>query len=434
MGKSFIDSRRVQADADHHSVTVQLPLPMLSTLADVRERFFALCVNAGREVLEQMMEQDRTAICGPRGVPNPQRTAGRTGSMRSEITLGGRRITMRRWRARSVDGEEIAVPSFLWAANRDPLNAHTVAAIAAGVSTRKYRASLEAVAAGETERAISKSAVSRRFVALSADLLSAWLSRPLNDLELCAVLIDGIAFAERCVVIALGVSQDGYKHVLGLCEGNTENATVVDHLLDDLSERGLRTQGVRLFVIDGSKALRKAIRQHFGERALVQRCQVHKRRNVLDHLPKSMHASVRRAMQQAYDGSDAELAQRQLERLAHALQSDHPGAAASLCEGLDETLTLQRLGITGSLYRSLRSTNPIENLNGSVAQFTRNVKRWRDGAMVVRWVGSALHAAQQRFRRLRGYKQMPQLIAALAKHQQIIGTARTKVDTKKKAA
>lgn len=434
MGNSFTESRGIQEDAEQRTVAVQLPLPMLSMLADVRERFFALCVSAGREVLEQMMEQDRTAICGPCGVPNPQRVAGRSGSMRSEITLGGRRIKMRRWRARSVAGHEIGVPSFLWAADHDPLNAHTVAAIAAGVSTRKYGASLETLPRSETERTISKSAVSRRFVALSAELLTAWLSRPLGELKLCAVLIDGIAFAERCVVIALGLSTDGHKHVLGLCEGTTENATVAEHLLDDLSDRGLCTEGVLLFVIDGSKALRKAIRQRLGERALVQRCQVHKRRNVLDHLPKSMHASVRRAMQQAYDGNDADLAQRQLERLAHALASDHPGAAASVREGLDETLTLQRLGITGALYRSLRSTNPIENLNGSVAQFTRNVKRWRDGAMVVRWVGSALHTAQQRFRRLRGHKQMPELVAALAKHQQIIGATRTKMDTKRKAA
>jgi len=439
MGKSVTESRKVQpseADVAQRAVTVQMPLPLLATLADVHEGFVALCVRAGREVLEQMMEQDRVALCGPKGVPNPQRRAGRAGSAASEVTFGGRRLAMRRLRMRSAR-QEVAVPSFRWAASHDPLNAHTLAAIAAGVSTRGYEGSLEALPATEQERAVSKSAVSRRFVALSAQVIDQWLRRSLQDLELRVIQIDAIHFAERCIVIALGISADGHKEVLGLREGSTENAAVAKGLIDDLEERGLSTAHAMVFGIDGSKALRSAIQKKFGVLGLVQRCQIHKIRNVLDHLPKSMHASVRRAMNEAYNTADAELAKRQLERLANALQSDHPGAAASIREGLEDTLTLQRLGVTGSLYRTLRTTNPIENLNGSVATYTRNVKRWRDGEMVVRWAGSALHEAQKHFRRVRGYKAMPLLVAALQKHQAIVeagNTKRSKVDNRRKAA
>lgn len=440
MNKRLTESRKVQPvalDHEQQAVTVQMPLPLLATLADVREGFVALCVRAGREVLGQMMEQDRVALCGPKGVPNPKRRAGRAGSVASEVTFGGRRIAMRRLRVRSATGKEVAVPSFQWAAAADPLNTHTLAAITAGVSTRGYAGSLEALPAAEQERAVSKSAVSRRFVALSADVLDQWLQRPLGELELCVLQIDAIQFAERCIVIALGISVDGHKEVLGLREGSTENAAVAKGLIDELEARGLNTERAIVFGIDGSKALRSAIEKKFGALGLVQRCQVHKSRNVLDHLPKSMHPSVRRALNEAYNSTDAELAQRQLERLANALQSDHPGAAASIREGLEDTLTLQRLGVTGSLYRTLRSTNPIENLNGSVATYTRNVKRWRDGAMVVRWVGSALHDAQEHFRRVRGYKDMPVLVAALTKHQAIVeagNTKRSKLDNRRKAA
>ncbi len=434
MAKSLTESREVQGAVGQGVVSVQMPLPTLAALAGVREGFMALCVSAGREVLSAMMEQDRRALCGAKGVPNPQRKAGRGGSVASEVTFGGRRLGMRRLRVRSVKGTEVEVPSFAWAAHRDPLNTHTLVAIAAGVSTRKYRGSLEALPAVEDERAVSKSSVSRRFVALSAEMITKWLSRSLEDLDLCVIMIDGINFDERCIVIALGIATDGRKHVLGLREGATENTAVAQGLIDDLDERGLATDRALVFVIDGAKALRKAIKKRFGDLALVHRCQVHKRRNVLDHLPKSMHASVRRAMNDAYDGTDAELAKQQLERLARALESDHPGAATSLREGLEETLTLQRLGITGALYRTLRSTNPIENLNGSVAQFARNVRRWRDGTMVVRWVGTALHEAQKHFRRLRGYGTMPRLVAALRKHERVVKTAQRKVDTRRKAA
>lgn len=394
-------------------IGVQIPLGLLESLEDVREGFFTLCVSAGRQVLTAMMERDREALCGPKWIPNAQRRAHRAGTIRSEVTLGGRRIPMQRLRARSTGGHELRLPSFGFASSRDPLDARTLEAIAIGVSTRKYHRSLDPLPSEECERSVGRSSVSRRFVALSSQLLAKWMNRALDRLDIRVVIIDGIFLADHCILIALGVASDGAKHVLGLHEGSSENSTVAKALLSELLDRGLDAERPTLFVIDGGKGIRKAIGELFGAGAVVQRCQVHKRRNVLDHLPESMRPGVRRAMQQAYDTPDEDLARRQLERLARSLEREHPGAAGSLREGLEETLTLQRLGVTDSLYRTLRSTNPIENLNGSVACFARNVRRWKDGSMVLRWVGTALHEAQKQFRRLKGFRDMKLLIAAL---------------------
>lgn len=312
-----------------------------------------------------------------------------------------------------MDGAELRLPSFGFASSRDPLDHRTLEAIAVGVSTRKYGRSLETLPIGESERSVCRSSVSRRFVALSSGLLSRWMSRPLDRLDIRVVMVDGIFLRDHCILIALGVACDGAKHVLGLREGSTENATVAKAMLSELIDRGLSVERPTLFVIDGGKGLRKAISELFGAAAVVQRCQVHKRRNVLEHLPESTQPSVRRAMQQAYDTPDADLARRQLERLARSLEREHPGAAGSLREGLEETLTLQRLGITDSLYRTLRSTNAIENLNGSVMHFARNVRRWKDASMMLRWIGTGLHEAQKQFRRLKGFRDMKRLVAAL---------------------
>jgi len=323
---------------------------------------------------------------------------------------------MRRPRARSVVGEELSLPSFGWADKRDPLNEATLAAIAAGVSTRRYAGTLDPLPAHELQSSVCRSSVSRRFVALSAVQLGEHFSRRLDKLDLPVVLVDGIHFRSRIVLIALGIDSQGAKHILGLREGSTENATVVKALLSDLVERGLDAERARLWVIDGAKALRRAIRDLFGEAACVQRCQVHKLRNVIEHLPKPVQASVRRALTDAWQSRDPALALKQLERLARSLERAHPGAAASLREGLEETLTVQRLGIDGALHLTLRSTNPIENLNGTVAHHTRNVKRWRDGQMLLRWVGAALLQAGGHFRRVRGLRDMPKLCAALDRH------------------
>jgi transposase-like protein len=391
---------------------VQFSLPVAGVLRDVRSAFFGLCINAGKAVLAAMMEAERTALCGPKGVPDRWRTAYRGGHTKTSVVLGGRRIAISRPRARALEAQELSLPTFEWANQVDPLNAATLSAIAAGVSTRRYAMSLDPLPASQVHSSVSKSSVSRRFVALSAEQLSQWLTRRI-EAALPAVMIDGIRFQERVVLVALGFDAQGNKHVLGIWEGSTEKAQVVRALLSDLIERGLSADSPRLWIIDGGKALRRAIVQIFGASALIHRCQEHKRRNVLGHLPEEMHTSVGRAMKDAWESKDALLAKRQLERLANSLAKTHPGAAASLREGLDETITLIGLGIDGALYRTLRTTNPIENLNGLIGHYTRNVKRWRDGQMALRWIATSLNQASRGFRALRGYRDMKRLVIAL---------------------
>lgn len=393
---------------------VQLSLAMDGVLRDVQHAFYGLCVNAGKQVLSAMMEADRVALCGAKGVPDPSRRATRGGNTRGAVVLGGQRIGIKRPRARSFEGGELQLATYEWAAEREPLDAATMHAIAAGVSTRRYAGTLDKLPPPEEPMSVSKSAVSRRFVALSQEQLTEWLTRSLKDVELPVVMIDGLHFRGRVILVALGIDDKGTKHVLGLREGSTESTRVVRSLLSDLIERGLDADRARLWVIDGGKALRRAIVECFGALALVQRCQEHKRRNVIEHLPEGLHASVGRALRDAWGSADAGLADKQLRRLATSLQAKHPGAASSLREGLEETLTVQGLGITDALYRTLRTTNPIENLNGSIGHYTRNVKRWKDGQMTLRWVASALSDASGHFRKLRGHRDMNTLIDALA--------------------
>jgi putative transposase len=395
------------------SAPVQLSLNVQGVLRDVQHAFYGLCVNAGKQVLAAMMEADRVALCGAKNVPDVYRRAVRGGTTRSSVVLGGQRITVTKPRARSLKCGELELPSFAWAAHRDPLDMATVASIAAGVSTRRYAGTLDELPEPEEPLSVSKSSVSRRWVALSQAQLHEWLSCSLKEMDLPVVMIDGIHFRERVILVALGIDAKGNKHVLGLREGSTESTRVVRSLLSDLVERGLDADRARLWVIDGGKALRKAIVECFGQLALIQRCQEHKRRNVIEHLPEQLHASVGQVMRDAWDSENAELAKKQLVRLAASLHAQHPGAAASLSEGLEETLTVQSLGIGGALYRTLRTTNPIENLNGSIAHFTRNVKRWKDGQMTLRWVAGALTDAKRRFRKLRGYRDMKFLLTAL---------------------
>lgn len=392
---------------------VQLSLPVAGVLREVRSAFFGLCINSGKAVLAAMMEAERTALCGPKGVPDTGRTAYRGGHTSTSVVLGGRRIAISRPRARALEAQELSLPTFEWASKSDPLNAATLAAIAAGVSTRRYGTTLDPLPASELQSAVSRSAVSRRFVALSAEQLSQWLTRRI-EVALPAVMIDGIHFQDRVVLVALGFDARGKKHVLGIWEGSTEKTQVVRALLSDLIHRGLNADTPRLWIIDGGKALRRAILEVFGATALIQRCQEHKRRNVLEHLPEELHTSVGRAMKDAWESKDAVLAKRQLERLANSLAKTHPGAAGSLREGLDETLTLIGLGIEDALYKTLRTTNPIENLNGLIGHYTRNVKRWRDGHMVLRWIATSLNQASRGFRALRGYRDMKRLVTALA--------------------
>ena len=392
---------------------VEVPLPLLGALASTRNAFFELCVDAGRQVLDAMMEQDREWLCGPLWKRDPERVAGRAGTTPSAVTLGGRRVRVDRPRVRNREGQEVELPSFAFASSRDALEDRTLDAIACGVSTRKYRRSLERLPEDVEDRSVSKSAVSRRFVALSQKQMITWLTTPLGDRVFPIVMIDGIVLGDHTILIALGIDADGKKQILGLREGATENSRVAKALLRDLIDRGLSQEQARLFVIDGAKAIRTAIRKIFGPLGVVQRCQLHKQRNVLGHLPESLHASVKAVLGQAWAINDAAVAQRRLERLASSLEADHPGAAGSVREGLADTLTLQRLGVTGALYRKLRSTNAIENLNSGIATYTRNVKRWRGGSMAVRWVSAAIQEAEKKFRRVQGYHDIEKLAKVL---------------------
>jgi putative transposase len=408
--------RKPALQAVPNTLTVQISLPIRELLADVRHAFVGMCIHTGLQTLAKMMELDRAALCGPKGVPDKARRAVRGGHTSSQIVFGGQRVQVRRARARRLGGGECELPTFAWASAADPLNEATLAAITSGVSTRRYARVQDRLPVPKAGIGTSKSAVSRRFVALSQQQLHEWLHRRLDDLDLPAVMIDGMQLDGHVILVALGIDAEGKKHILGLHEGSTEATRVVRQMLSDLIERGLDAARVRLWVIDGGKALRRAIVDLFGARALIQRCQEHKRRNVIEHLPKAMHGSVGRALREAWDAKDASLAGKLLLRLAASLEAQYPGAAASLREGLQETLTAQRLGIAGALYRTLRTTNPIENLNGLVASYTRNVKRWKNGLMMLRWVASALSDASARFRKLKGCGAMKTLLQALSSH------------------
>lgn len=413
MGKNAKRRGGVNESEARRTVTVQMSLPVLDAMLGLEDDLFALCVRSGEAVLRALMEADRTALCGPKWSRTTKGAAERAGTTRSEVTLGGRRITITRPRARQRGGAEVELPTFTWASGRDPLDRATLGAISAGVSTRNYAATLDALPADIESRATARSSVSRRFVAMSSAKLAEWLNAPLDGEQFEAIVVDAIHFRKHCVVIALGIAAQGKKRILGLHEGSTENAAVARALLSNLVDRGLDASRPMLFAIDGSKALRKAIRDVWGTGGVVQRCQIHKIRNVMEHLPEAARPRVRAEMRKAYEEPDWKKAQACLQRLARSLEDEHPGAAASLHEGLAETLTLQRLGVRGALYRTLRSTNTIENLNGTIATFTRNTKRWRGGKMILRWVAAALDHARPRLRAIRGFRALPKLRAAL---------------------
>lgn len=403
-----------------------------AAMMDTRATLHDAVVNAGMAVLAAMLEEERSRLCGPRYAHQPDRIATRAGHADGELALGGRRIGVRRPRVRSVDGSEVPLETWQRFAEADPLTPRAVEQMVLGVSTRKYERSIEPAPPGVKSRGTSKSAVSRRFVASTRERLAEMMSRDLSELPLCAIMIDGIHVGEHVVLIALGIDANGNKHILGLYEGATENTTACTGLLSDLEARGVRTDRAMLFVIDGSKALAKAIRVKFGTRALIQRCQVHKKRNVEDHLPQAMRRSVGRTISAAYQSGNAVRAKRMLEALARQLERKHPSAAASLREGLDETLTVMKLDLPKFLARTLSTTNPIEFINGRVRKTTHNVARWDGGEMVLRWLAVALGEAAKTFRKLRGYKGIPKLVTALRAHDEKLTPV--VVDVKKKAA
>jgi putative transposase len=372
-----------------------------------KEGLLALLVEVGLGVLRELLEEEVCAIVGPKGTWNRERTAVRHGHEDGEVTLGGRRVPVRRPRVRTADREsEVALSTYEHFADRDPLEGVVLERMLAGVSTRQHQRAQEPVGEQvEAEaRSTSKSAASRMFVQRTRDELWRLMNRPLSDLRLAVIMLDGIELHGYTNIVALGITTEGEKLALGLWEGTTENATVAVALLSDLVDRGVDVEQGLLFVIDGSKALRKAIRQVFGNDVPVQRCTQHKQRNVLDHLPERDRPAVKARLRQAWKETNYQSALEQLITLALELDHAHPGAAASLREGMEETLTVTRLGITGKLKLTLQSTNPCESMISTVRVIHRNVKRWRNGEMCLRWTAAGMLEAESRFRKVEGYR------------------------------
>jgi putative transposase len=381
-------------------------------LGAAKEGLLALSVEVGLGVLRELLEEEVEQIVGPKGRWNRDRTAVRHGHEDGEVTLGGRRVGVERPRVRTADGEnEVSLRTYEHFADRDQLGRLALERILAGVSTRKYRRVQEPIgqAAVARERSTSKSSVSRAFVQRTREALWHLMSRQLADLRLAVVMLDGIEIKGRTNIVALGVTTEGKKLALGLWAGSTENATVASALLSDLVSRGLDVEQGLLFVIDGSKALRKAIRQVFGDEVPVQRCVRHKERNVLELLPERDRPPIKRRLTRAWQEADHPKALDQLKRLAVELDHEHPGAAASLREGMEETLTVTRLGITGKLKLTLQSTNPCESMIGTVRVIQRNVKNWSSGEMCLRWTAAGMLEAETRFRKVEGYRGLAQL-------------------------
>jgi transposase-like protein len=379
------------------------------------EGLLALAVGAGLQIMAALMDADVTALAGPKGRHDEARTAVRHGRERGSVTLGGRRVPVTRPRVRSADGAgELPIASYELFSSTEILGKLAMEKMLAGLSTRRYAVGLEPVGQQVAEKcsATSKSAVSRRFVAMTETALAELLAADLSGLDLVALMIDGVHFAETCCVVALGIDIEGTKHPLALVEGSTENATLVTDLLVDLRERGLDVTRPLLVGLDGSKALRKAVVDVL-DHPVIQRCQLHKVRNVKDHLPQRLRSSVGRRMTDAYHASSALEAEAALLALAKELDRTHPGAAASLREGLHETLTVLRLGVPPTLARTLRSTNCIESMISVCREHAANVKRWRDGQMALRWCAAGMVEAGKQFRRVNGHLHLPTLRDAL---------------------
>jgi len=320
-------------------------------------------------------------------------------------------VPIQRTRLRSPENREQRLGSYELFQRRGPLEQGVWDKMMRGLSTRNYGAVVKDF---HEAYGVEKSAVSDNFIAASREKLQELMERPLRELRLCAVLIDGTPFRDRQMIVALGINSDGRKTVLGLREGATENATVVSELLSDLAARGLDFSVPRLYVLDGGKALAAAVRRHAGEAAMIQRCQVHKRRNVVDHLPEEHKSAVKKKLQNAYAMTEYAEAKRALERLHRELMELNPSAARSLEEGMEETLTVHRLRVPSQLRRTLASTNVIESAFSIVETVCRNVKRWRAGDHIERWVGSGLLVAERQFRKVQGYREIPALLTALA--------------------
>jgi transposase-like protein len=414
------------ADASDALGWPELPEEMQLAMTDIagvaREGLLAMSVAAGMAVMQAMFEAEIAQACGPKGRHDPNRAAVRHGSGRGSVTLGGRKVAVTRPRARTTDGHEdgheVPLSSYAHFAADDVLTRVVMERMLAGVATRRHARTAEPI--GEqvsgTQKSTSRSAISRRFVQQTETALAELMARDLAGEDIAVLMLDGEHLAERCVIVALGITADGTKKPVGLWEGSTENKTVVRALLADLVARGLRYDEGLLVVLDGAKALSAAVREVFGDKALVQRCTLHKRRNVADHLPDKDKAWVDAKLVKAFVHPDPDQGLRRVKDLAGLLVNSHPGAAASLLEGLEEMFTVARLGVDGRLAKTLTTSNPVESMISIARTTNRNVTRWRDGQMVLRWTAAGMLNPERSFRRIKGYKQMPQLVDALHRH------------------
>ena len=414
MGKQY-QTRGAEASTLGLAVPDEVSVALAEIAESAKEGLLALAVGAGLQVLGALMEESVDALAGPKGKHDPDRTAVRHGHEHGSVTLGGRQVAVQRPRVRAADGSgELPVAAYELFSSTEVLGRLALERMLGGLSSRRYGLGLEPVGAKveQTASATSKSAVSRRFVAMTQTALAELLAADLADLDLVCLMVDGVHFGEHCCVVALGIGIDGTKHPLALVEGSTENATLVTDLLVGLRERGLDVTRPILCVIDGAKALRRAVLDVF-DHPVIARCQLHKLRNVRDKLPERLRGPVERRMRAAYHAASALDAEAQLAALARELDKTHPGAAASLREGLVETLTVLRLGVPPTLARTLRSTNAIESMLSICREHAGNVKRWRDGTMALRWCAAGMVEAGKQFRRVNGYLHLPALRAAL---------------------
>jgi putative transposase len=409
--------RRAQSDPQPAEVAVpeQVIVSMAEIAGAAQEGLLALAVGTGLQVMAAMFAEDTERLCGPDGKHNPERAGYRHGTGAGSVTLGGRRLAVTRPRVRAADGSgELRLPSYDLFSSTEILGRMALEKMLAGLSSRRYVRGLEpaGTAVEEAAAATGKSAVSRRFVAATETALEQLMSRRLDDLDLVAFMADGVHFGEHTCVVALGIGIDGTKYPLAVEEGSTENATLVTDLITGLRDRGLDVTRPVLAVLDGSKALARAVKDVF-DKPVIHRCQQHKIRNVIDKLPDMLRSVTEKRMRQAYHAESALKAEAELQALARELDKTHPGAAASLREGMAETLTVLRLGVPPTLARTLRSTNTIESMIEICREHSKNVKRWRDGQMALRWCAAGMVEAGHQFRRVNGHLHLPKLRAAL---------------------
>jgi putative transposase len=400
------------------AVPEQVVVSMAEIAESAKEGLLALAVGTGLQVMAAMFGEDAERLCGPAGKHNRDRAGYRHGTEAGSVTLGGRRVPVTRPRVRAADSSgELHLPSYDLFSSTEILSQLALERMLAGLSSRRYARGLEPAGqvVGAQTASTSKSAVSRRFVAATETALAELMTRRLDDLDLVAFMVDGVHFGESTCVVALGIGIGGIKHPLAVEEGSTENATLVTDLITGLRDRGLDVTRPILAVLDGAKALTRAVKDVFDQ-PLIQRCQQHKIKNVRDKLPERLRTVAERRMRQAYHAESALKAEGLLTELARELDKTHPGAAASLREGMAETLTILRLGVPPTLARTLRSTNPVESMIEICREHSKNVKRWRDGTMALRWCAAGMVEAGHQFRRVNGHLHLPKLRAALDAH------------------